>query len=119
MSEEYPFKCPRCSWVYNSKIALEEHLKDHERWDKNIKVVSKFIVRCKDYVDGIDFLLNKYESYPEPVDDFRKYYNDDGMIVVIMTPIGDLWTFDIKIDDEEYIVELIGSSELLREKWGY
>jgi hypothetical protein len=36
-----------------------------------------------------------------------------------MTPIGDLWTFDIKIDDEEYIVELIGSSELLREKWGY
>jgi len=86
---------------------------------KEVKEISTFKVVCKNYVDGIEYLLNKFESYPNPIDDFRKYYSDDGMVVVIMTPIGDLWTFEIEKYDDEYYVELIGSSELLKEKWGY
>jgi hypothetical protein len=84
---------------------------------ESIEKISAFVIECKDYWDGIDYFLEKYESYPNPIDDVRRYYNkeSDGMVIVIMTPIGDLWTFEIKKESNgKYLVSLIGNSYLTR-----
>ena len=91
-----------------------------EKKEKEVEVLSTFTVISRDYWDGIDYFLNRYESYPDPIDDVRKYYDEEGnaMVIVIMTPIGDLWTFEItKKSNGNYLVHLIGNSELLEEKW--
>jgi hypothetical protein len=87
----------------------------------DVKVILTFIVKCDDYWDGIYYFLDKYENYTDPIDDVRIYHHErrDDMVIVIMTPIGDLWTFEIKKEtDGKYLVHLIGNSYLLQEKWG-
>jgi hypothetical protein len=80
-----------------------------------VREADRFTVFCKDYRDGIDYLLSKYENYPNPIDDWREYEGEYGKIVVIMTPIGDLWIFEVEHVEDEYAVKLIGSSYALRE----
>jgi hypothetical protein len=89
--------------------------------EESIKKIMTFVVECKDYWDGIDYFLEKYETYPNPIDDVRRYYNKEGdrMVIVIMTPIGDLWTFEIeKESNGNYLVSLIGNSYLTRKSLG-
>jgi hypothetical protein len=114
-----PYKCSKCSWSFTSKERLDGHLRDHEVWEREVKKLGSFTVACRDFWDGVDYLLNKYESYPEPYDDVQVFYGANASIVTIMTPIGDIWTFEIQqANDGAYFVKLIGNSYLLKVKWG-
>lgn len=77
-------------------------------------------VRCKDYVKGVELLLNNFEDYPHPIDDWREYRKSDSdtnqFIVVVMTPVGRLWTFEVEKVQDDYFVTLIGDSWSIKEK---
>jgi len=79
-----------------------------------IREVGRRLVFCKNYAEGIEYLLDKYEDYPNPIDDWREYTKDDEKIVVVMTPIGDLWIFEVSKVGDEYAINLIGYSYALR-----
>jgi hypothetical protein len=108
------YKCGICGKKFLFREHLDEHIDDHLRWAMTVKESSKFHVYCRDYVDGVRYLLNKYDEHRDPVDDWREYRNDYGIVVVVMNPIGDLWTFEIEKVLDTYSIRLIGYSQLLR-----
>ena len=71
-------------------------------------------VKCEKYEKGIEKLLSKFEDYPHPIDDWREYVSsdpdDNKFIIIIMTPVGRLWTFEVEKIHDKYFVTLIGDS---------
>ena len=84
-----------------------------------MKEVSYRKVECSDYEEGIEHLLDKFETYPDPIDAWSEYKSEDPneKVVIVMTPIGDLWTFLVTKIEQGCLVELIGSPWLIQREY--
>jgi len=74
-------------------------------------------ITSKDYVDAVHMLVEEWDDYPYPIDDWREYTKDqNNKVVIVMNPVGRLWTFEVEKVGDTYSVTLIGDSWSLETK---
>jgi len=72
-------------------------------------------ITSKDYVSAVQTLVKEWDDYPDPIDDWREYTKDqNSKVVIIMNPVGRLWTFEVEKIGDKYSVTLIGDSWSLK-----